>query len=70
MNVKNKVALAIVSVWSAFFVMIMFTQIMDESLPAKYLFRTFLVATVTPALFLWITDTWKPLLNMFKRGDK
>lgn len=66
MNAKNKIALAISTCWLVFFLIIMWTQIVSDSTPAVYLFRTFFVGFGTPLLFLWITDTLKYVIAWFK----
>lgn len=66
MNLKNKVALTLTAGWLIFFGFIMYTQIISESEPAKYLFRTFLMAVSVPIFFLWLTDTLKHVIAWFK----
>lgn len=66
MSAKHKISLAITGCWLIFFMFIMYTQVVDDSLPAKYLFRTFLLTVTVPLFFLWITDTLKYILAWFK----
>lgn len=66
MTAKNKVAFALTGLWLLFFTFIMYTQIVSESTPAKYLFRTFLVAVTVPVFFLWLTDSLKFVKALFK----
>ena len=56
-TLQDKVMFALCACWFAFFFMIMSTMIVDESTPAKYLFRTFLLTFSVPLICIWLTGT-------------
>ncbi len=66
LTIQDKVMLVMTACWFAFFFMIMFTTISDESTPAKFLFRQILLTFSVPLVALWLTGTLKHVIAWFK----